>query len=125
MKNVVFISICCLMAVNLFAQDSIDKSEYRDLGDGRDLAWEIDQVSLKVGEKVSWTSYFAWQSGRWVNDSTTGTNSNVSTDKNWRVETGTNYRFYGIVTGVNIYEGRMQTAIRLTLVEEIPMPVRR
>ncbi|WP_461247858.1 hypothetical protein [Treponema sp. R6D11] len=124
MKKGTFVLICCLLVVNSFAQE-INKKDYRDLGDGRDLAWEIDQVSLKVGEKISWTSYYAWQSGKWVNDSTTGTNSNVSADKNWRVDTGTNYRFYGIVTGVDFYEGRMQTAIKLTFVEEIPMPAKK
>lgn len=124
MKKGIFVLICYLLIANLFAQE-INKDEYRNIGDGRDLAWEIDNVSLKVGEKVSWTSNRAWQSGRWVSDTTTGTNSNVSADKNWRVEQGINYRFYGIVTGVDFYEGRMQTAIRLTLVEAIPSSERR
>jgi|TergutMp193P3_1026864.scaffolds.fasta_scaffold81792_2 plastocyanin len=124
MKKGIFVLICYLLTANLFAQE-INKDEYRNIGDGRDLAWEIDNVSLKVGEKVSWTSNRAWQSGRWVSDTTTGTNSNVSADKNWRVEQGINYRFYGIVTGVDFYEGRMQTAIRLTLVEAIPSSERR
>ncbi|MDR0475415.1 MAG: hypothetical protein LBH43_17300 [Treponema sp.] len=124
MKKVMF-CIFCLLTVNLFAQDAINKSEYRDLGDGRDLAWEVDQVSLKVGEKITWTSYYASQSGRWITDSTTGWSTNISADRNWRVESGTNYRFYAIVTGVDFYEGRMQTAMRLTLVEEIPMPNKR
>jgi hypothetical protein len=124
MKKSIFVFICCLFALNSFAQE-INKNDYSDLGDGHDLAWEIDQVSLKVNDKITWTSYFASQSGRWVYDPTTGINSNISTDKNWRVKSGTNYRFYGVVTGVDFYEGRMQTAIRLTFVEEIPMPTRR
>jgi plastocyanin len=124
MKKVIFVLIYCLLAVNLFSQE-INKKEYRDLGDGSDLAWEVDQVSLKVGDKITWTSFYAWQSGRWINDTKAGSNVNISADKNWKVDTGTNYRFYAIVTGVDFYQGRMQTAMRITLVEEIPMPSRR
>ena len=124
MKRIGLGFICCLLAVNLFAQE-IDKTEYRDLGDARDLAWEIDQVSLKVGQKITQTSYYAQQSGRWINDSQAGSNANISADRNWRVDTGKNYRFYAIVTGVDFYEGRMQTAMRITLIDEIPMPSRR
>ncbi|MCL2479837.1 MAG: hypothetical protein FWF22_10065 [Treponema sp.] len=124
MKRAISILIYSLLVVNLFTQE-INKSEYRDIGDGRDLAWEVDQVSLKVGEKITWTSFYAWQSGRWINDSQAGSNANISADKNWRVDSGTNYRFYAIVTGVDFYQGRMQSAMRVILVEEIPMPSRR
>jgi len=124
MKKIGFVLIYCLLVVNLFAQE-INKSEYRDIGDGRDLAWEVDRVSLTVGEKITWTSFYAWQSGKWINDSQAGSNVNISADKNWRVDSGTNYRFYAIITGVAFYQGRMQTAMRITLAEEIPMPSRR
>ena len=124
MKKLIFVFMC-FVVVGLFGQEPIDKSEYREIGDGRDLAWEVDEVLLTVGEKITWTSDRAWQSGRWINDSTTGTNSNVSADRNWRLDSGTHYRFFGIVTGVQRYEGRMQTAIRVHHVEEIPAPTRR
>jgi len=124
MEKEIFVIFLYLLTLNLFSQE-INKKEYRDIGNGQDLGWEISQVALKEGEKITWTSYYANQSGKWINDSSAGWSSNISADKNWKVNSGTNYRFYGIVTGVAFYERRMQTAIKITFVEEIPMPKRK
>ena len=125
MKKAIICLIYCIFTVNLFAQEIIDKSEYRDIGDGQDMSWEISQVSLRVGELVTWTSTNISISGdpRWINVWDAGTGLSAAIDKNWRVRSRTPYRLYGRVTRVDAnYDGRPRARIDIIHLEEIPQP---
>lgn len=118
MKKLFLIGLIVLSVLPVFAQ-TIDKSQYRDIGDGNDVRYEIEDETLKLGEKITWTAFSPRQVGKKIYSAVPG-GSNVSVDKNWKLTNYLTYRFYATITDLAFAYGDAVATFKVELIEEVP-----